>query len=172
MNDLQCCIEYDADWNDKPYKEMFCSKIDNKNLCLIEINYFKHFMFRKCMENGIDALVQEIKNDFPSFKSKITHLNKISLYSLIVNIKTMEKFNLLVSFKKQIFKSDEAYDLINKNLDIMFIKSLKLVSEIDVDDILKYGIAVSSNQYLTNKYIRSKYEELNHGKGFYLKHKN
>ena len=38
-----------------------------------------------------DILVQEIKSKFKSFDYELTHLYKISLYSLIVNLKKIDK---------------------------------------------------------------------------------
>jgi len=39
--EMNCCIEYDINWNEKSYKEMFCSTIPNQQKCKIEINFFK-----------------------------------------------------------------------------------------------------------------------------------
>lgn len=165
VNNLGCCIEYDVNWYDKPYKEMFCSKLEDKNLCLIEINYFKHFMFRKCMENGIEILIKEVKNNFPTFKSNMTFLNILSMYSLIINLKTLEKYTLLNDFNRQLCKSNVDFNLLNNHLDVLFVKSLQLVKQIDVDDILRNDLTTPSDNYLTNKYVRNKYEELNNKKG-------
>lgn len=165
-NDFKCCIEYDINWYDKTYKEIFCSKIEDKNKCLIEINFFKHFVFRRCIENGIESLVHEIKNKFSSFDNGLSHLNKISIYSLIVNLKKLEKLNLLDKFKQQIFKRDEEFKLITNNINLLFVKCLYLVSEIDIDKILKNEIINPYEPYLTNNYINKKIEELSEVKAF------
>lgn len=160
MNDIKCCVEYDVNWYDKPYKEIYCSNIENKTKCQIDINIFKHFLYRRCMDNKIDLLVQQIKNNINNIELGLTHLNKIAFYSLIVNLKKMEKFNLLNTFDPYIFRSQKEYELIIKNLNFLFMKSLYFAKDIDIEKILRYDISLSSDPYLTNKFIKKKFQEL------------
>jgi len=157
---MKCCLEYEVNWYEKPYKEIYCSNINNKTKCLIDINIFKHFLYRRCMDNKLDLLAQHLKNNISNIELGLTHLNKISFYSLIVNLKIMEKFDLLNSFNSYIFRSQKDYELIINNLNFLFMKSLDYVNDIDIEKVLRYDISLSSDQYLTNKFIKKKFQEL------------
>ena len=160
VNNLNCCVEFDKSSYDKPYKEMYCSLLEDANKCSIEINIFKHFFLKRCMENGIENLLKGIKNNFTNYFSDLTPLSKISLYSLVVNLKKMEKINILEKFKDKLFRNNIDYNITKDNLNPLFIKSLKFVGDIDLDKVLNHNKNFPAQFYLTNKFVKIKLEEL------------
>jgi hypothetical protein len=114
-----CCVGYNINWNGKVEKELFCSISKNVDACIPEINLFRKFVFKKCVEKGIfeiGKLLEEGKQlDDPSL-----NLNTKIHYMFIMDV--MKKYNIFKSIEKshkfyKYFKTlDEKKDVIDKQI--------------------------------------------------------
>ena len=85
---------------------------------------------------------------------------KIRLFSLIINIKKLEEFKYIDVLKRNLDIDEDDFDLLMDSLDALFLKSLELMADVDIDEILRYNHIEKSLKYLSNKYVKEKSDEL------------
>merc|ERR1711957_798309 len=117
-------------------------------------------MYRRCIENGLKDLTVNLKKNMHFLEEKNSALDKIRLFSLIINIKKLTEFQYFDIMKRNSNIADKDFDLLIESLDTLFLKGLELMSDIDIDNILRYNHIDKSLKYLSNKYIREKSDEL------------
>jgi hypothetical protein len=104
----ECCVGFDVNWHERPTKEVFCSKAKLSATCAKEINIFRKFVYRECVESGIRELAEMLEKNERFDNKNLTVLTRIRNHFIIETLK-----------RNDIFNQAEPHTDVQKNLDII-----------------------------------------------------
>jgi hypothetical protein len=149
INEIQnfdCCVGYNTDWEESPNKELFCSNIKDLKYCKTEILLFANSLFYKCINFSVIEFFLSIAGDeykFDKFVENLPHTQKIRFYYLLLNLK---KYDIIENRNDIRFQKIKVFlELFVNNYEIYFEKFKYSLRNVNVEEILLGTFSIENN---------------------------